>query len=266
MAGGAGGRRRCLPGRACSALPRRCCCGSGGAAGRASACATGMGRSTTSPFPSMPARRSSATTASSPPAAVRLGYSSMVTPGTVFDYVLAERRLVSRKVQRIPSGYDAVALCQRGADGHRGGRGRGADHAAAAARHAAGRAAVPLRLWQLRAWHGRQLRAYAPQPGRSRHRLRAGACARRRREGAALVAGRQARAQGQHLRRLHRLRRGAGGGGAGRGRGDRHQGCQRRRHAGGGGGEPARRSCGAAPSPRCRSSTCCTPCWTPACR
>jgi oligopeptidase B len=39
---------------------------------------------------------------------VRLGYSSMVTPGTVFDYVLAERRLVSRKVQRIPSGYDAT--------------------------------------------------------------------------------------------------------------------------------------------------------------
>ncbi len=38
---------------------------------------------------------------------VRLNYSSLVTPATVFDYVLAERRLVSRKVQRIPSGYDA---------------------------------------------------------------------------------------------------------------------------------------------------------------
>ncbi|HMR33646.1 MAG TPA: S9 family peptidase [Geminicoccaceae bacterium] len=37
---------------------------------------------------------------------VRLTYSSLVTPATVFDYLLAERRLVSRKVQRIPSGYD----------------------------------------------------------------------------------------------------------------------------------------------------------------
>ena len=37
---------------------------------------------------------------------VRLAYSSLVTPGTVFDYILAERRLISRKVQRIPSGYD----------------------------------------------------------------------------------------------------------------------------------------------------------------
>jgi oligopeptidase B len=39
---------------------------------------------------------------------VRLTYSSLVTPGTVFDYELATRRLVSRKVQRIPSGYDAA--------------------------------------------------------------------------------------------------------------------------------------------------------------
>ena len=37
---------------------------------------------------------------------LRIGFSSMVTPGTVFDYVVAERRLITRKVQEIPSGYD----------------------------------------------------------------------------------------------------------------------------------------------------------------
>lgn len=37
---------------------------------------------------------------------LRLGYSSMVTPDTVFDYHVAERRLETRKVREIPSGYD----------------------------------------------------------------------------------------------------------------------------------------------------------------
>ena len=40
------------------------------------------------------------------PASYRLSYSSMVTPGTVYDYHPAERRLETRKVQEIPSGYD----------------------------------------------------------------------------------------------------------------------------------------------------------------
>lgn len=38
---------------------------------------------------------------------LRLIYESMVTPDTLFDYSLAERRLRSLKVQEIPSGYDA---------------------------------------------------------------------------------------------------------------------------------------------------------------
>ena len=37
---------------------------------------------------------------------LRLVYTSMVTPPTVFDYDLATRRLETRKVQEIPSGYD----------------------------------------------------------------------------------------------------------------------------------------------------------------
>ena len=43
------------------------------------------------------------------PAAYRLGYSSMVTPATVYDYHPAEDRLEVLKVQEIPSGYDPSA-------------------------------------------------------------------------------------------------------------------------------------------------------------
>ncbi|MBW8784160.1 MAG: S9 family peptidase, partial [Novosphingobium sp.] len=38
---------------------------------------------------------------------LRLSYESMVSPATVYDYHVAERRLEVRKVQEIPSGYDA---------------------------------------------------------------------------------------------------------------------------------------------------------------
>ena len=37
---------------------------------------------------------------------LRLSYQSMVTPGTVYDYVVATGALTVRKVQEIPSGYD----------------------------------------------------------------------------------------------------------------------------------------------------------------
>ena len=40
------------------------------------------------------------------PDSYRLGYSSMVTPATVYDYHPAEKRLEVRKVQEIPAGYD----------------------------------------------------------------------------------------------------------------------------------------------------------------
>jgi oligopeptidase B len=44
---------------------------------------------------------------------IRFSYSSMVTPPTVLDYVVPERRLVTRKVQSIPSGYDpADYVCE----------------------------------------------------------------------------------------------------------------------------------------------------------
>lgn len=41
------------------------------------------------------------------PSAYRLSYSSMVTPGTVYDYHPGERRLETLKVTEVPSGYDA---------------------------------------------------------------------------------------------------------------------------------------------------------------
>jgi oligopeptidase B len=39
---------------------------------------------------------------------LRLSYESMVSPATVYDYHLADRRLEALKVQEIPSGYDAA--------------------------------------------------------------------------------------------------------------------------------------------------------------
>jgi oligopeptidase B len=38
---------------------------------------------------------------------LRLGYESMVSPATVYDYDIGDRQLVPLKVQEIPSGYDA---------------------------------------------------------------------------------------------------------------------------------------------------------------
>ena len=74
--------------------------------GRRCTCASGTGPSTPSISASRPGPRSSATIASSRPTGVRLSYSSMVTPPTVLDYVPRERRLIARKVQTIPTGYE----------------------------------------------------------------------------------------------------------------------------------------------------------------
>lgn len=58
-------------------------------------------------FPEASYTASLGTNAESDAPELRLGYSSMVTPNTVFDYKVASSELVSRKVQQIPSGYDA---------------------------------------------------------------------------------------------------------------------------------------------------------------
>ena len=38
---------------------------------------------------------------------LRVGYASMVTPATVYDYDVSAAKLITRKVQQVPSGYDA---------------------------------------------------------------------------------------------------------------------------------------------------------------
>ncbi len=44
---------------------------------------------------------------------LRLGYTSMVTPNTVYDYALDSRVLQQRKIQQVPGGYDAKNFVTR---------------------------------------------------------------------------------------------------------------------------------------------------------
>jgi oligopeptidase B len=59
------------------------------------------------PFPEASYTASLGTNAEPDAPELRLAYSSMVTPDTVFDYKVATGDLITRKVQEIPSGYDA---------------------------------------------------------------------------------------------------------------------------------------------------------------
>jgi oligopeptidase B len=58
-------------------------------------------------FPEASYTASLGTNAEADAPVLRLGYSSMVTPDTVYDYDVAKDALIVRKVQEIPSGYDA---------------------------------------------------------------------------------------------------------------------------------------------------------------
>ncbi len=65
------------------------------------------GRETRIPFPEASYTASLGDNREPDAPRLRLGYASMVTPATVFDYDLASGQLITRKVQPIPSGYDA---------------------------------------------------------------------------------------------------------------------------------------------------------------
>ena len=65
------------------------------------------GRETRIPFPEASYTASLGDNREPDAPLLRLGYASMVTPATVFDYDLASGQLITRKVQPIPSGYDA---------------------------------------------------------------------------------------------------------------------------------------------------------------
>ncbi len=57
-------------------------------------------------FPEASYSASETGTAEYDPAFIRLTYASMITPSTTYDYDVAKKGLITRKVQEIPSGYD----------------------------------------------------------------------------------------------------------------------------------------------------------------
>jgi oligopeptidase B len=64
------------------------------------------GRESRVKFPEASYTASLGTNAEPDTTALRINYSSMITPNTVFDYQVAFQTLMTRKVQEIPSGYD----------------------------------------------------------------------------------------------------------------------------------------------------------------
>ena len=87
---------------------------------------------------------------------VRVGYTSMVTPPSVIDYVVGTRELVVRKEQEIPSGYDKGRYVTRRLMAPAQRRGDGADHHRPSRRLPARRRrpAAALRLRRLWPGHG----------------------------------------------------------------------------------------------------------------
>ena len=65
------------------------------------------GRETRIPFPEASYAASLGDNREADAPLLRLSYASMVTPATVFDYDIGSGQLLTRKVQAIPSGYDA---------------------------------------------------------------------------------------------------------------------------------------------------------------
>jgi oligopeptidase B len=137
---------------------------------------------------------------------LRIGYSSFVTPSTVYDVVVAtgERRL--RKQQPVLGDYDPSrtrsAASGRWPTTARASRSRWCTGTTSWS--SARRAHVALRLRLLRALDRSRVRHPPSLAARPRHDLRGRARARRRRDGAALVRARQEVRQAQHLHRLRR--------------------------------------------------------------
>ena len=142
---------------------------------------------------------------------LRFVYTSMTTPASTFDYHLGSRERVLRKRQPVP-GYDPALyqserIMAKAADGTEvpislvWRRDQKTRRPAAAA---------ALRLRQLRHPDRPGLLADAGVAARPRRGLRHRPHPRRRRPRPHLVRGRQDGQQGNHLQRLHRLRRGAG--------------------------------------------------------
>ena len=139
---------------------------------------------------------------------LRFGYTSMVTPQSVYDYDIEARhtradqaaagpRRLRRRRSTSPSGCGPRRPT---ANGCRCRSSTGGDTPID------GSGAVPaVRLRLVRAQHRPGLLVAAAQPARPRLRLRHRPHPRRRRDGPALVRRRQDAAQAQHVHRLHRL-------------------------------------------------------------
>ena len=165
---------------------------------------------------------------------MRFGFSSMRKPKEIYDYDMAMRQRTLRKRQMSPKGLRILGLChaphlRARADGERC-RYRSCTGGHAARRHGA---AARLRLRRLWPCHRRLLLDQSAVARRSRLRLCDRPCPRRNRQGLALVQGGQARAQDQHVLRLHRRDPPPRRPGLRRRRPRRRPRRQRRRHADG---------------------------------
>ncbi|TXC66572.1 S9 family peptidase [Piscinibacter aquaticus] len=170
----------------------------------------------------------------------RVGYTSMVTPHSIYDVDLRSGERTLMKRQPVlggydPALYDSTQLMSRAADGTE----------------------VPISLvWkrELRRGQPQPLLMYGygaygipvdpyfvvtAEPARPRRGLRHRPRAWRRRPRPALVRRRQAGQQAEQLQRPGGLRRGAGGAGLDHARAADHRRRQRRRAAGRGSGQPA---------------------------
>ena len=141
---------------------------------------------------------------------LRFVYTSLTTPASTYDYDLATRERVLRKRQPVP-GYDpALYASERIAATADDGTAVPISLVYRRDLKRAGRAAAAaLRLRQLRHPDRPDVFADARLAARPRRRLRDRPHPRRRRPRPQLVRGRQDGEQADHLRRLHRLRRGA---------------------------------------------------------
>ena len=148
-------------------------------------------------------------------AVMRFTYSSMTTPTETYDYDMETGERDPAQAPGGPLGPRSRRLRHAPHPGQGAGRSRGAGLDPLPAGHAARRvgAAAALRLRRLRLRHPGLLRHQAPVAGRPRLRLCHRPCPRRHRQGLGLVHGRQARPQGQHVRRFHRRRACSGRGG-----------------------------------------------------
>ena len=138
---------------------------------------------------------------------LRFHYSSMTTPNETWDYDLKTRARTLRKRQEVPSGHDPSAYVTRRlfAQGPRR-RDRSDLDPAPQGRQAVDGSA-PCLLYGYGAYGYAMPASFATGAalaGRSRLRLCHRACPRRHREGLALVSGRQAAEEDQHVHGLHR--------------------------------------------------------------